>query len=110
MKIFDQIKEVLKEYNVNDFVTLQEMQNILKMRYGTKPSSVILSDFCYNRYNNGIPFKNHIFVYFGEGRYKYLGENYPYTGKVYHKPKGGREIIIGEWVNGVIIDSSQESG
>ncbi len=33
--------------------------------------------------------------------YRYLSENCPYTGLVFHKPKGADyESVVGEWVNG----------
>lgn len=33
----------------------------------------------------------------------------PYTGTIYHKPKGGCEVAIGAWVNGVINYDSNDS-
>lgn len=101
MTIYDQINQVLNNRK-NDIITLKEMKYILRQTYGTNPGSVVLTDYCYNRFKNGINFKKHIFEYIKRGTFKYLGENYPYTGKIYHKPKGQKsEIIIGEWNNGV---------
>lgn len=78
--------------------------NKVVVKHGCNPGSIIPSDYCYNRINNGIDFENllHIFEFKGNGRYKYLGENYPYSGTIFHKPKGGLEIAIGKWSNGVI--------
>jgi hypothetical protein len=40
----------------------------------------------------------------GRGKYKVLGENYPYTGFIYHRPKGKKvDEIVGEWKNGTKI-------
>ncbi|MGI5935970.1 MAG: DUF7225 domain-containing protein [Oscillospiraceae bacterium] len=45
-----------------------------------------------------------LFLYSGRGRYKYVGENYLYTGYVYHKPRGeSKEKIVGRWENGRYI-------
>jgi hypothetical protein len=71
---------------------------MLKLKHGTNPSSIILSDFCYNRINDGIKFDKHIFQYLAPKTYKFLGENYPYSGLIIHKPKGQKiEKILGEW-------------
>lgn len=64
--------------------------------------NILPSDFCYNRYNFGLkdfcgPF---LFEYLGVGKYRLLGENYSYSGYIYHKPKGSNEVIVGKWENG----------
>lgn len=109
MTVYEEIKEVMQNYNTNDIVTFQEIRAILQERYDRNPGSVILSDYCYNRYNSGISFNKHLFEYLDGGNYKYLGENYNYTGPIYHKPKGqGAEIIVGQWQNGVkSLDSNK---
>ena len=43
--------------------------------------------------------------------YKYVGENYRYSGRIYWKPQGGeKELIVGEWNNGEIqfVDNYKE--
>jgi hypothetical protein len=75
----------------------------LNKKFGVDVNSVIPSDFCYNRVNSGIRFRNdnRLFEYLGKSAYKYLGEKYPYTGKIYHKPQGSKEdIVVESWVNG----------
>lgn len=67
---------------------------------GTNQSSLIPSDYCYNLYNKGINFKNHIFEQVDQGHYKYLGLNAAYTGKVYWSKS---DHPVGEWLNGVLI-------
>ncbi len=64
--------------------------------------NILPSDFCYNRYNFGLkdfdgPF---LFEYLGVNQYLILGEHYPYSGSIIHKPKGGVEVVVGEWING----------
>lgn len=111
MKVYDQLIEVLKTRK-NEIVTTKEMRNILHETYGTNPTSVILSDFCYNRVNDGIAFNQHLFQYLTNSRYKYLGEHYPYTGLVFRKPRqSSEEFIAGEWHNGVkkLFEEQQNS-
>lgn len=84
-------------------VTSRFIKSELKNKFGAHLSSVMPSDFCYNRVNDGIGFRkdNRIFKYIRRNAYEYIGENYPYTGKIYHKPyRSKTEIIVGEWLNG----------
>ncbi|TDU15224.1 hypothetical protein DFO78_102144 [Bacillus subtilis] len=101
MTIYEQIKTVLHN-KVNKLVTPQEVKKTLQEKYGTNPDSVILSDYCYNRYNKGISFNKHLFEYVNRSSYKYLGEDSLYTGLIFRKSKGEeKEVLVGEWVNGV---------
>ena len=101
MTIYEQLKEVLRGKE-GDLVTSSQMKALLKDQYDTNPSSVILSDYCYNRYNSGIPFTKHLFQYMERNRYQYLGENALYTGLIYHKKIDEKtDCIVGEWINGI---------
>jgi len=103
MTIYEQIK-VFLHTKTNEIITASELKNQLKNKFGTKPESIILSDYCYNRYNKGISFDKHLFQYINRNTYKYLGKNYPYTGLIFRKPKGfENEVVVGEWKNGVKI-------
>lgn len=86
LTIYEQIKMVLAD-RVGNIVKSSEVKKVLLEMFGTKPNSVILSDYCYNRYNAGISFKQHLFVYMGRNTYKYIGERAPYTGFIFQKPK-----------------------
>lgn len=101
MTIYEQIKHILKD-RIGEVVTSGEIKELLLKGYGTNPSSILLSDYCYNRYNYGIAFTKYLFVYLNRSTYKYIGENAPYTGLVFHRPKGAEaERMVGEWTNGV---------
>lgn len=103
MTIYEQIKEVLKEKK-GDTISSIEIKEKLITKYKTNASSIILSDYCYNRYNNGIPFTKHLFVYINRSTYRYVGEDYPYTGLIFHKAKGSEyESVVGEWDNGQLF-------
>lgn len=104
LTILEMVKDAFKDCEIGTVLTRQEIVDKVVLKYGCNPSSVIPSDYCYYRLNNGIDFRNylHIFEYFNRSSYKYLGENYPFNGKIYHKPKSGQEIVVGEWVNGTV--------
>lgn len=100
LSIFAQLQEVLKGQE-GKLVYRADVVQAVSDRFGTNPGSVILSDYCYNRFNNGIPFKQHLFEYVTRSTYKYLGECYPYNGLIFHKKKGSSsEEAVGEWLNG----------
>lgn len=100
MKIFDQLKDVLAGRE-SELMTRQEIQQLMKDRHNRNPDSIIPSDYCYNRWNKGIAFTQHIFEYMTRSTYKYIGENASYTGLIYRKEKGGKtEEVVGEWMNG----------
>lgn len=102
--ILEKVKDTFENCEIGTVFTRQEIIDKVVLKHGCNPSSIIPSDYCYNRLNNGIDFGNylHIFEYLTRSSYKYLGENYPYNGKIYHKPRSGKEIVVGEWVNGTV--------
>ena len=70
-------------------------------KYGTNPSSIIPSDYCYNRTNKGAADKP-LFEWLDDGQYRYLGEGYSYTGAVHSRPQGsGEDTVVGHWQDGV---------
>jgi len=97
--IYDQLKEILKD-RIGSVVKSSEIKNELNRKFCANRNSVILSDYCYNRYNDGVKFNKHIFEYLGKNQYKCLGENYPYNGNIYHKPINQEIEIYGHWMNG----------
>jgi len=100
LTIYEQIIEVLKEKK-GETLTSAEIKDLLITKFNTNPGSIILSDYCYNRYNNGIAFTKHLFIYINRSTYRYVGENYPYTGLIFHKAKGAEfESVVGEWDKG----------
>lgn len=101
--VYEQIKEYCDGKKGQVILTSATKQE-LNTKYGTNPESILLSDYCYNRINNGIAFDKHLFEFIGNGQYKVLGENYPYTGEIYHKSKELKEeYVVGKWTNGGFI-------
>ena len=106
--------ELAEKYGDRHVVELQEIYKIFKDKYGTNKGSIIPSDYCYNRINNGIQLKKAtVFEHLGNGRYRCLGLNFPYNGTVFHKPAGQyREFAVGKCINGERIiapDSEYDS-
>ncbi len=99
--IYEQLKEALAGRE-GDIVKTTDIKALLEKKYGVNKASVLLSDYCYNRYNEGILFTRHLFQYNDRNVYKYLGENALYTGLIFQKKKGqANECIVGEWINSV---------
>ena len=78
MTIYGQIKDLLKD-DIGRIATSSDRIKELKLKHGTKARSIIISDYCYNRFNDGIKFDKHIFQYLIQNTYMFLGENYPFT-------------------------------
>ena len=113
MSIDEQMKIVVSDL-INEFgraehiITRSELQALMEQRFSTTPGSVIPSDYCYNRLNNGITLeKPTLFEFLGNGRYLCLGENYCYNGPIYHRPKEkSTDEIIGQCIDGERIPDS----
>lgn len=62
--------------------------------------SIIPTDYCYNRTNNGIGFESqpHCFIVDKHANYRILGLNAGYTGKIYHRTRNSSKLtLVGEW-------------
>ncbi|MBM3457162.1 MAG: hypothetical protein FJX77_01310 [Armatimonadetes bacterium] len=112
--------------------TLEKVGRRLQVQYGAQPipraalvqhvvsacgcteDSVLPSDHCYDRTNNGIPLKNSpMFLHIGaerSGLYRFVGLNYQYTGPLYHYPRNGPPRQVGEWVAGKLYYFGGEKG
>lgn len=80
MTIIDQVRESFKDCRIGTEFTRQDIIDTICEKYGTNPTSVIPSDYCYNMTNKGKQASNvlndfKIFVNIGSGLYKYVGEN-----------------------------------
>ena len=101
MNTYEQLKEAF-DGQEGKMVTRQEIQRVMQNTYSRNPTSILPSDYCYNRWNKGIPFTEHLFEYLMRNTYKYIGEHASYTGLIYRKLKGtATEEVVGEWKNGV---------
>jgi hypothetical protein len=80
--IFQKFLNVFKGQEGEEFSRSEIIDMIVEEYPGTNRTSLIPSDYCYNIINKGIPFQQHIFDYLGHGRYRYLGQDYEYTGLI----------------------------
>jgi hypothetical protein len=105
MTVSDVIPIACEPYKNTELSSAKIKELVQKhLDFNVKKSSILPSDFCYNRYNKGIKFnrQNRYFIFIKPGLYHYVGPNYPFTGEVIHKPTGEkREYIYGYYKNGV---------
>ena len=96
-KMIAAVQEIIAANGVGYIATTAELRKFIQEKYNIVSGSIIPSDYCYNRVNNGISLsKPTLFEHVDHGKYRCLGENYPYNGIIYHKDQ-----VIGSCVNGV---------
>lgn len=100
MAIYEKMNTVVSEYintfGVGHVVTTREIKKIVHDKYDINEDSIIPSDYCYNRINDGIKLSwPTLFEHIEYGRYRCLGEHYPYNGDIYHK-----DFVVGSCVDG----------
>jgi len=106
MNIVKIIEEIFSE-KIGISFTRSELVNLVHEKSGVNKSSIIPSDYCYNRRNKGINFpENCLFERIDKGLYVYLGRNYEYSGLVYFRERGMAEDgTAGEWKSGIYIEN-----
>lgn len=102
MTVIEEIIETFRNTKIGAEFSTSEIKKMVHEKFGREKGSIVPTDYCYNRVNNGINFIDHlkIFEYISKGNFRYLGKNYLYSGKVYHQPKNEPEICVGEFING----------
>ena len=105
--IFREVVETFKDIPFGTEFNYSDVQNLVVARYPhrkEKKDSIVPSDYCYNKTNNGIKYGKwlRLFEYTENKTYRYLGLNYPYTGPITHQPKGKEKIVVGELKNGIL--------
>lgn len=108
MKIIEFVEETFKHEIGNTF-TRSEIIDRVHEKSGFKRSSIIPSDYCYNRRNKGIIFPGWcLFERVENGMYKYLGPGYKYSGPVFFREKSMFEDgVFGHWRSGVYHDNQK---
>jgi 5-methylcytosine-specific restriction protein A len=103
MAIFDQVDQILLAQAKTIFSS-SEIRDLCHENFGANKSSVLPSDYCYNRTNHGIGNNNNILIFHGYGEYEYVGRGYKYNGPMLHKVQSSKEeIIVGNWTNGEYV-------
>lgn len=103
MTVKDTIIMVFKNAEIGSIFTKEEIVDRVRKQDDINKNSITPGDYCYNRTNNGIDFNKypHIFEFLNNGKYKYLGANYNYTGEIIHNARGSKEEkVVGYWKNG----------
>lgn len=111
--ILEQVEETFADCKIGTLLSRREIIEVVHLRHNTNRSSIIPSGYCYNITNQGKQQSQgmdqfYIFEYISRNTYKYLGKHFPYSGAVYHKPKGSQnEYLVGFWKNGVFKPKSE---
>lgn len=95
---------LIKARGIGCIVSRCDIVNEFFTSYYRKVSSIIPSDYCYNRINDDYQSQVNtpLFEYIGRNGYRCWGENYPYNGFIYQKPKYRNfNEEVGECVNGI---------
>ena len=98
------VKKHIAEHGCGTIVTRQQLSQMVMEAYPHNHNSFLPADYCYNRTNKGISFETHVhlFEFLDDGRYRILGEDYPYSGAVYCREMGETEDrVYGSWYHGV---------
>lgn len=109
MTILEKVKSTFLDCKPGQTFSRREIVDMVKSKYPTDDfarSSIIPSDYCYNRINKGkldnpdlLDFN--IFSYADKGEYTYFGSHYPYDGKIFRRPRGTYiDSEAGCWVKG----------
>lgn len=102
LTIYEQLLATLTD-RIGTLLTAADIRRRVVEAFGTNPTSVIPSDYCYNRLNLGVPDPKPLFLRVGAGEYQFVGPTHPYTGLVYGRPRGTTtDRIVGERVEGVL--------
>lgn len=100
-KMVAAVQDLIDTFGVGYVATRAELKEFIQNKYRITSGSIIPSDYCYNRVNDGITLtKPTLFEYLGRSSYRCLGTNYPYNGDIYHKEqivgrcqKGSRKVF-----------------
>ena len=103
--ICDRVGKRMAEKYSNAPIPIPEIEDEVLSERGGPRKSILVTDRCYNRHNDGIqPNTPRMFEYLGEGDVRYLGLDFANAGPMFHQPKkkGEPERIVGHWTNGVL--------
>ncbi len=104
----EKVAIVINEYvNKNGFEQIKTNEEIRNDIIGNKVELDVMfqePDMCYNKTNKA-NLKTYskdvlLFEQVGRGKFRILGENYPYSGDVIWKHRDGKEEIVGKWDKG----------
>jgi hypothetical protein len=101
VEVLERVGRRLQMERGDEPIPRAELQSQVAQECGCAPESVMPSDHCYNRTNDGIRLNNTpMFIHEDHGRYRFVGRGYPYTGPLMHYPKGQPPRQVGQWMAG----------
>jgi len=96
----EQIENYLLSKEYGEIIQTKTFKKDLNSLYGNPEDSYIPSDYCYNSYCKASQWDRNKIFFFEKldkkGEFRYLGKNYPYSGKVFDKNNN----VYGYWNNG----------
>jgi hypothetical protein len=96
LTIRDKVLSVFQDKTGEEFGRGEIIDLVATACPGTSRGSIIPSDYCYNSLNKDpASFKVHLFESVGDGMFRCLGTNYPYSGPILWK---GEQV--GKWEHG----------
>lgn len=99
--IQDKFLSVFASHHQGEVLTRKQIIDMVEKAFpGTKRSSIMPSDFCYNIINAGIPFRCHLFEYQRYDWYRVLGRDFDYEGPILWNGRQGNGRQVGEWRKG----------
>ena len=100
-KIEDAYKKMFSFFKKDKIYSRAQVEKLVNSVYHNE-TSIIPSDYCYNRINKDIAedFRRrlHVFEYVAKNSYKFIGEHASYTGAIEYIDR-----IVGKWENGTLI-------
>ena len=96
----EQIENYLLSKEFGEIIQTKTFKKDLNSLYGNPEDSYIPSDYCYNSYCKASQWDRNKIFFFEKldkkGEFRYLGKNYPYSGKAFDKNNN----VYGYWNNG----------
>jgi hypothetical protein len=106
MNINEMFRDFLKGFEVGIRFQRSEIVKGIIKKYGANETSIMPSDYCFNRINKGVEYyekRPHFFLYLSKNCYEYVGENLKYTGDVWHYPIGKEKYCFGKVQDGKFV-------
>lgn len=95
------VADIIDHYGIGHTVSTKEIKDTITNRYKSNRDSIIPSDYCYNRWNEGLLESTpKFFEYLDRSEYRVWGEGYLFNGVVLAHPKNGDEHEVGYCVDG----------
>lgn len=115
VEALERVGRRLQQSHGDEPIPLREIVQQVVAECGCGSDSVLPSDHCYDRINDGIALVSSdgpreidmkwrpMFEHVGHDRsglYRFRGRDYAFTGRLVHYPKGGTPREVGQWVKG----------